>query len=86
MRTKTMDFIVDEDEFIAYQIIQLVYGKYSHSMPKKAVEHIQKAMRYIIEDLEEGYPALDITDNKVIERVTFNLDTYKNLRPNKENK
>lgn len=80
MKLITKDFIVNEDEYISYQLLELVYGKYASKMPKESAYHLQEAMKYLIKDLEKGYPKLDITDNKLVERITFNEDTLKDLK------
>lgn len=86
MKLVTKDFIIDEEEFTAYHLLQLVYGAYGSKVPKECKEHLQQALHYLIKDLEKDYPEdLDIVDNKILERITFNKDTLKDLKNNKKN-
>lgn len=81
MKLVTKDIVVDEEEFIAYQLLELVYGRYRTKIPKKSAEHLQQTLHFLLEDLQKDYPEhLDITDNKLIDRVTFNEDTLDDIK------
>ena len=78
MKLMTKDFVVDEEEYIAYQLLQLVYGHYGSKIPKESKKFLQQALHYLIKDIEKEYPDnLDIVDDKLIARITFDKDTKK---------
>lgn len=78
MKLFTKDFVVNEEEYIAYQMLQLIHEKYSQFIPEKSLHHLQQTLKYLIQDLEKEYPKrLDITNNELIERITFDEDTLK---------
>ena len=85
MKLITKDFIVDEQELVAYHMLQLFYGNYSHAVPKECEEHLKQALDLLVKDLEKEYSnELDIVDDKLIERITFNEDTLKDLEKNRK--
>ena len=86
MKLVTKDVVIDEQELVAYHMLQLFYGNYSHAVPKQCEEHLKQALDYLVKDLEKGYSnEFDIVDDQLIERITFNEDTLEDLKRSKKN-
>ena len=85
MKLVTKDYVVDEQELVAYHMLQLFYSTYGRIVPEKCEEHLKQALDYLVKDLEKDYPKdLDIVDDVLIERISFNEDTLKDLMKNRK--
>ena len=85
MKLITKDFIVDEQELVAYHMLQLFYSTYGRAVPEECEKHLKQALDLLVKDLEKDYSnELDIVDDKLIERITFNEDTLKDLEKNRK--
>ena len=87
MKLITKDFIVDEQELVAYHMLQLFYSTYGRAVPEDCEKHLKQALDLLVKDLEKEYSnELDIVDDQLIERITFNEDTLKDLEKYRKNK
>ena len=87
MKLITKDFVVDEQELVAYHMLQLFYSTYGRAVPEECEEHLKQALDLLVKDLEKEYlNGLDIVDDKLIERITFNEDTLKDLEKYRKNR
>jgi len=87
MKLITKDFIVDEQELVAYHMLQLFYSTYGRAVPEDCEKHLKQALDLLVKDLEKEYSnELDIVDDQLIERITFNEDTLKDLEKYRKNR
>ena len=53
MKLITKDFVVDEQELVAYHMLQLFYSTYRHAVPEECEEHLKQALDLLVKDLEK---------------------------------
>lgn len=73
---KTIDCTLNEGEYVANEIIELIYERYKNKIPQDAATKIKEAIEIMHKHLTKDYlpKGNDIIDIDLIERVTFKLN------------
>ena len=66
----------EENIYIFYNIIELLYLHYSNKLSKTIVKQLYKLYKETLKEIEKDYEDLDIIKCELVERLTFE-DTRK---------
>lgn len=61
----------EEDIYIFYNIIELIYLHYRNKLPKRIVKQLYELYKETLKEIEKDYEDLDIKDYEIIEGITF---------------
>ncbi len=61
----------EENIYIFYNIIELIYLHYRNKLPKGIVKQLYELYKETLKEIEKDYEDLDIKDYEIIERITF---------------
>jgi len=85
MNLKEFDYEVNEDLYAVNTILIMLMQQYDRKIPDDVMEQIEKASVLADKHLGKDFiPNMDIEDMKLVSRVTFNMDTMKDLEKSKQ--
>ena len=61
----------DENLYIFYNIIELLYNHYRDKLSKDIIRQLYKLYKETLKEVEKNYENLDIREYEIIERIIF---------------
>lgn len=71
MKIVEKEIKLEENIYIFYNIIELLYFHYSNELPKNVVKQLYKLYIEAHKELEKDYENLDIIKCDLVEKLTF---------------
>lgn len=81
MRKKEVDYEINEDLYAVNSVLQMLIQQYDRKIPEDVLDSIERASTLADEHLGKDFiPEADIQDMKLISRVTFDMDSIKDIK------
>ena len=86
MKLKEFDYEISEELFATSCILKMLCDEYDGKIPNDVIESIEHTINIADKHLAKDFvPHVDIQDMKLVSRVTFNMDTEKELEQIRKN-
>lgn len=80
MKLKDVDYEINEELYSVNCVLQMLIRQYDRKIPEDVMHYIEKASNIAENHLGKDFiKEIDITDMKLVSRVTFDMDTIKDL-------
>lgn len=80
MKLKEVDYVISEELFVTSCMLKMLCNEYDGKIPREVMESIEHSIilsdKHLAKDFE---PIADIKDMKYVSRVTFDIDSIKEL-------
>lgn len=85
MKLKEVDYKLNEELFTTSRMLNMLCDAYDGKLPQDVMESLEHTIVLAERHIEKEFiPEVDITDIKFLSRVTFNMNTKKELKKYKE--
>ena len=71
MKTIKKEIKQEENLYIFYNIIELLYTHYRDKLSKDIIRRLYKLYKETLKEVEKNYENLDIREYEIIERIIF---------------
>ena len=83
MKLKEVDYEISEELFATRCMLNMICNEYDEKIPEDVIESIEKTLYLIDKHLGKNFePEVDIKDMKLVSRVTFDMDSIKEIVKN----
>lgn len=85
MKLKEVDYVISEELFATSRMLNMICDAYNGKLPKDVMQSLEHTILLAERHIEENFiPKVDIKDIKFLSRVTFNMDSLKELKKYKK--
>lgn len=83
MKLKEVDYEISEELYATRCMLNMICNEYDEKIPEDVIESIEKTLYLIDKHLGKNFePEVDIKDMKLVSRVTFDMDSIKEIVKN----
>ena len=87
MKLKEVDYEISEELFATSCMLKMLSNEYDGKIPKDVMESIEHSIVLADRHLAEDFiPDADITNMKLVSRITFDMNSLKELEKIRKNK
>lgn len=86
MKLKQVDYEISEELFATSCMLKMLSSEYDGKIPNDVMESIEHSIVLADRHLAEDFiPDADITDMKLVSRITFDMNSLKELKKIRKN-
>ena len=83
MKLKEVDYEISEELYATRCMLNMICNEYDEKIPEDVIESIEKTIYLVDKHLGKNFePEVDIKDMKLVSRVTFDMDSIKEIVKN----
>ena len=83
MKLKEVDYEISEELYATRCILNMICNEYDEKIPEDIIESIEKSIYLVDKHLGKNFePKVDIKNMKLVSRVTFDMDSLKEIERN----
>lgn len=80
MKLKEVDYEISEELFATSRMLNMLCNEYDEKLPEDVMDSLEHTIVLVERHLEEDFiPEVDIKDMKLVSRVSFDMDSIKEL-------
>ena len=85
MKLKEVEYEISEELYATRCMLNMICNEYYEKIPEDVIESIEKTIYLVDKHLGENFePEVDIKDMKLVSRVTFDMDSLKEIEKNRK--